>query len=102
MDSRAYAFDTYVIDTLMRDLVGHDRSPSAFLVYLALAAAAGEGRVTLSLAQIAEQTGLSKRGVQSAVARLKRRGLILQTKTGETQTPRYEAMKPWRRRYIDG
>ena len=26
--------DDYVIDVLLRDLVAHDRSPSAFLVYL--------------------------------------------------------------------
>src|ERR1041385_7594092 len=26
--------DRYVIDVLMRDLVGHDHTPSAFLVYL--------------------------------------------------------------------
>src|SRR5690349_10544746 len=32
--------DDYVIDVLMRDLVGHDRAPSAFLVYLYLWAAA--------------------------------------------------------------
>ena len=28
--------DDYVMDVLMRDLVGHDRAPSAFLVYLHL------------------------------------------------------------------
>ena len=28
--------DAYVLDTLMRDLTGHDRQPSAFLVYLSL------------------------------------------------------------------
>ena len=28
--------DAYVLDTLMADLVGHDRQPSAFLVYLFL------------------------------------------------------------------
>ena len=26
--------DDYVLDTLMADLVGHDRRPSAFVVYL--------------------------------------------------------------------
>jgi len=31
------AFDDYVTDVLMRDLVGHDRRPVAFLVYLWLA-----------------------------------------------------------------
>ena len=28
--------DAYIVDTLMPDLVGHDRQPSAFLVYLYL------------------------------------------------------------------
>jgi hypothetical protein len=31
-------FDDYITDTLMRDLVGHDRKPVSFLVYLWLAA----------------------------------------------------------------
>ena len=30
------AIDPYIVDTLMPDLVGHDRQPSAFLVYLLL------------------------------------------------------------------
>ena len=30
--------DDYITDTLMRDLVGHDRKPVSFLVYLWLAA----------------------------------------------------------------
>ncbi len=30
------AIDAYILDALMRDLVGHDRRPSAFLVYLYL------------------------------------------------------------------
>ena len=30
--------DKYITDTLMRDLVGHDRKPVSFLVYLWLAA----------------------------------------------------------------
>ena len=32
----AIEVDEYVVDTLMADLVGHDRQPSAFLVYLFL------------------------------------------------------------------
>jgi hypothetical protein len=28
--------DPYVLDTLMRDLVGHDRRPASYLVYLAI------------------------------------------------------------------
>src|SRR5437764_458779 len=30
------AIDAYVLDTLMHDLIGHDRAPSAFVVYLHL------------------------------------------------------------------
>ena len=33
---KTVAFDTYVVDTLMPVLVGHDGQPSAFLVYLFL------------------------------------------------------------------
>ena len=33
----AIALDGYVLDVLMRDLVGHDKKPSAFIVYLYLA-----------------------------------------------------------------
>ena len=30
------ALDTYVVDVLMPDLVGHDRRPATFIVYLFL------------------------------------------------------------------
>ena len=33
--------DSYVIEPLMRNLVGHDRQPSAFLVYLYVAKTTG-------------------------------------------------------------
>jgi len=39
------AIDPYVTETLLRDLVGHDHRPSAFLVYLYLIGAAPSGRV---------------------------------------------------------
>jgi hypothetical protein len=96
MSGKAYDLDAYVLDALMRDLVGHDRRPSAFLVYLALHAAAGEGRASLSHAQLAEHTGLSKRGVQDAIRHLTGRGLIVSTKGGATDAPRYEPLRPWR------
>ena len=51
MTNKHYTIDGYVLDTLMRDLVGHDHRPSAFLVYLSLAAL---GDVALSHAQLAE------------------------------------------------
>jgi hypothetical protein len=96
MTAAPIALDRYVVETLLPDLVGHDRHPSAFLVYLALTAAAGEGFAALSYAQLAERTGLSKRAVQDAVARLRRRELIEVIATGPTEPPRYRVLKPWR------
>jgi hypothetical protein len=89
--------DRYVVDTLMADLVGHDRKPSAFLVYLALHAAGQGGRIALSYAALAERTGLSKRGAQDAIAHLERRELIEVQRAGSTETPRYRPLAPWRR-----
>jgi DNA-binding MarR family transcriptional regulator len=98
MTRPAYSLDRYVIDTLMPDLVGHDHRPSAFLVYLAIAAAAGaQGRAALSYADLAERTGLSKRTAQQAIATLRKRALIEISKRGLTETPRYRPLAPWRR-----
>jgi hypothetical protein len=97
MNSATYAVDRYVIDTLMTDLVGHDHRPSAFLVYLAIVAAAGGGRAALSYAELAERTGLSKRSTQIAVAVLRRRFLIEVVRRGATETPEYRPLSPWRR-----
>ncbi|MEG3166355.1 hypothetical protein U1701_17335 [Sphingomonas sp. PB2P19] len=82
----------------MRDLVGHDHRASAFLVYLVLTAAAEEGAVRVSHAQLAERTGLSKRGVQEAVLHLADRKLLRVTRRGATDVPSYEPLTPWRRR----
>ncbi|HYD11432.1 MAG TPA: helix-turn-helix domain-containing protein [Allosphingosinicella sp.] len=92
--------DSYVSDVLMRDLVGHDRAPSAFLVYLWLwRMSRGEGRerIGASLQTIATQTGLSKSAVQGAVRHLKRRRLIEASRAGPTSAPVYEVKTPWRR-----
>jgi DNA-binding GntR family transcriptional regulator len=97
MKRESHVLDAYVLDTLMADLVGHDHRPSAFLVYLAIVAAAGEGRAALSHAALAERTGLSKRTVQTAVALLRRRSLIETIQRGPTETPRYRPLSPWRR-----
>jgi hypothetical protein len=51
--------DVYVLDVLLRDLVGHDKRPAAFLVYLYLYAAAARScwrPVKASLRDIAEAT----------------------------------------------
>ena len=92
--------DRYVLDTLMADLVGHDRSPSSFLVYLALWAKAGVrrgARARISLADLAEETGLSKSAVQSGVRNLRRRHLVAVTRASATATPSYEVLRPWKR-----
>jgi hypothetical protein len=94
--------DRYVVDTLMADLVGHDRSPSAFLVYLALWSRTGGRRnatVKISHRDLAEETGLSKSAVQRAVLHLTSRRRLLEVSHGSaTATPEYAVLRPWRRR----
>jgi DNA-binding MarR family transcriptional regulator len=97
---RAVRLDAYVLETLMRDLTGHDRRPSAFLVYLCLWHNAPRGRrrrVTRSLQWLAEETGLSKRAAQRAIAHLLRRGLLRVERRHATAVPEYELLRPWRR-----
>jgi transcription initiation factor IIE alpha subunit len=95
---RTLQLDRYVVETLLPDLVGHDRRASAFLVYLVILAEAGEGRAALSHARLAERTGLSRRAVQTAVALLHRRQLIEISRRGATETSEYRPLAPWRRR----
>ena len=102
MSDKQYTMDAYVLDALMRDLVGHDHRASAFLVYLVLAAASEDGAPRLSHAQLAERTGLSKRSVQDAVLHLVDRDLLRVTRRGATEVPRYEPLTPWRRRRSAG
>jgi len=93
--------DDYVIEVLMRDLVGHDKSPSAFLVYLHIwGATPGRGAESAALShrQMADSTGLSKSAVQSGVRILLRRRLIVSDKTTTTSTPEYRVQRPWLRR----
>ena len=93
--------DEYVLDVLLPDLVGHDGSAPAFLVYIVLWAALyrrEERRVAMSLRQFAEATGLSKSAVQGAVRLLKRRGLMRVTRAGPTAVPEYELVRHWVRR----
>ena len=90
------ALDPYVVDVLLPDLVGHDRSPSAFLVYIYLWRVAGaRGRIQVSYATMAADTGLSKAGAQRAVALLRRRKLVAMTKTTPTSVPEYRVARPW-------
>lgn len=92
--------DAYILDTLMRGLVGHDRQPSAFLVYLFLwrmTHGKGRQRVQMALADIAENIGLSKRSVQDAVSSLHQRKLLSIERENITSIPRYTVLRPWRR-----
>ena len=84
MRDRGYTLDAYVLDALMRDLVGHDHRASAFLVYLAGTAASQEATTRISHAQLSERTGLSKRSVQDAVLHLVDRNLLRVTSRGAT------------------
>ena len=94
------SLDSYIVDSLLPDLVGHDRQPSAFLVYLVLwklTHAVGAPMAQVALRDIAEATGLSKRSVQSALGWLVKRKLILVTRASITAIPVYTVMRPWRR-----
>ncbi len=92
------AMDDYVVDVLMRDLVGHDRRPVCFLVYVWLTAEEQKkkGAVEISYREIAESIGVSKSSVQGAVGWLARRKLIEVRKSSVTATPRYEVLRPWK------
>lgn len=93
--------DSYVIDVLMRDLVGHDKTPASFVVYLYFAARVEREMtpgISISLSAVASATGLSKTAVQAAIRLLKRRELITVSKQSETATPVYSLKRHWRRR----
>ena len=90
--------DTYIVETLLPDLVGHDRQPSAFLVYLHLwcrGRGRRERRASASLQQISSATGLSKSAVQHALRTLRRRGLVTSRQRAATAVPDYVLHMPW-------
>jgi DNA-binding MarR family transcriptional regulator len=93
--------DDYVLDVLLPDLAGHDRSPATFLIYVVLWTQLyrSEQRSTaVSLQQLGELSGLSKSTAQGAIRLLKRRGLIRVTKLSATAIPQYELVRHWVRR----
>lgn len=97
----------------MRDLIAHDHLPSAFLIYLFLRGRATVPKtnqethrrrmrpVTISVRELATQTGLAKSVVQTALIALRRRQLIrvvIADKTERhTMAASYEVLRPWRR-----
>ena len=92
--------EPYLTDVLMRDLVGHDRAPSAFLVFLWLwrqTHAQGRTDIGVSLQDLARATGLSKSSVQNALRRLKRRRLVTAERATATAAPIYRVNETWKR-----
>jgi Helix-turn-helix domain len=96
---RRAPLDDYVVETLLPDLVGHDRSPSSFIVYVKLWNDAGgaDRRVQVSLSTLAVETGLSKSSVQAALRRLRKRGYLSTKRTSITAVPVHTVNAPWRR-----
>ena len=92
--------DDYVTDVLMRDLVGHDKRPVAFLVYVWLAAEEQRraGPVQISYQDLAELIGVSRSAAQSAAGWLARRKLLEVERANVTATPVYRVCAPWRNR----
>ena len=85
----------------MHDLVGHDRQPAAFLVYLylfRLAQQQGWKPVSASLRMAADAAGISKSTAQIAFDKLRARELIVSTKRHPTAMPQHRVMRPWRRK----
>jgi hypothetical protein len=91
--------DDYVTEVLMRDLVGHDKRPVSFLVYLWLAAEQQRrnSAVRISYQELAESIGVSKSSAQAAAGHLVRRKLVLVSKATVTATPQYKVQSPWKR-----
>jgi len=94
----AVPVDGYILDTLMADLVGHDRAPSAYLVYLFLwrrTHGAGAPSAQVSLLDISTGTGLAKRSVQEALRLLSKRRLLSVQRDSITAIPVYTVKRPW-------
>ena len=93
--------DDYVTGVLMRDLVGHDKRPVSFLVYVWLAAEEQRrnAAVQISYRELAESIGVSKSSAQASIAWLVRRKLVSAAKATVTATPEYKVQTPWRRKH---
>jgi len=101
IDMRILRLDLYVVETLMADLVGHDKKPSSFVVYLYLwsrCSVMRSRKAQASHQQIADNTGLSKSAVQLSIRHLLRRCLLKSELPFPTATPSYSVLRPWRQR----
>ena len=96
---KQFKVDAYVMETLLADLVLHDRQPSAFLVYLHLwyRSAGRPAPVRTSHQEMVSATGLSKSAIQGAVRTLVRRRLLRAALEGVTAVPAYTVLRPWRK-----
>ncbi|HEY6205604.1 MAG TPA: hypothetical protein VIW21_05505 [Chthoniobacterales bacterium] len=96
---RTIPIDDYVLDVLMRDLIGHDQRTAAYVVYLHLYGQAARGQwkpVPASLRALADATGLSKSAVQTALTHLRRRELIATKTEHAAATPCHRVLRHWR------
>jgi hypothetical protein len=97
---RYFSLDNYVVDVLMPDLVGHDRRPATFIVYLYCLRHAAKSRrdaLSVSLQTIATQTGLSKSTVQAAIRHLRRRRRLDPAVHATVTDPVRRVLRPWNR-----
>jgi DNA-binding GntR family transcriptional regulator len=95
------SLDRYILETLMPDLVGRDRRPVAFAVYLYLWTRTFGGRtksVQVSHQTVADDLGVSKSAVQAAVKHLTRRRLLRARHASPTAVPEYFPLRPWTER----
>jgi len=91
--------DDYILDVLMRDLIGHDQQPAAYLIYLYLYGQAARKKwkpIAASVRTLADATGLSKSAIQAALATLRRRELIVTSRDHATATSRHRVLRHWR------
>jgi hypothetical protein len=92
------AIEAYVVDVLLPDLIGHDKRPSSFVLYLwlyAMTKGVGRRSAFFSYQMLTDRTGMSKRAVQRAVAHLCRRQLLRVAKKSATAVPEYAVLTPW-------
>ena len=92
--------DDYVLDVLMRDLIGHDQQPAAYLIYLYLYGQAARKKwkpIVASVRTLSDATGLSKSAIQTALANLRRPELIVTTRDYATATSRHRVLRHWRK-----
>jgi hypothetical protein len=97
--------DPHVVEALLPDLVGHDKRPSSFVLYLwlySMTKGAGRKSAFFSYQMLTDRTGLSKRAVQRAVAHLQRRQLIRVVRKSATAVPEYTVATPWIRSETSG